>query len=123
MQELEEYPTFGALARSAMVAGIPIMPLAIIASITVICFMIGSIFWGLKALLILLITVPLILMLRTISATDDRAINILGYELLCLIKRRNARAFNNTNTILACQYGRNKHDYYRLAKQLTTKTT
>ena len=120
--ELQEYPTFGALARSAMVFGIPLMPLSIIVAITVIFGMIGTMFMGLKGMLVFVISIPLLLMLRTISATDDRAINILGYEVLCLFKRRNANAFNGTTTFLATRYGRNKHDYQRLAQQNFKRT-
>lgn len=121
--ELQEYPSFGALARSAMVIGIPLIPLALIVSITVIVGLIGTMAIGLKGMLVLVISVPLLIMLRTISATDDRAIYILGFEVLCLLKRRNANAFGGTTTFLSTRYGRYKHDYQRFIKQNSQLTT
>ncbi|SUA61631.1 type IV secretion system protein VirB3 [Oligella urethralis] len=121
-EELNEYPTFGALARSAMAFGIPIMALAVIMGVTVIFMMIGIMTVGVKGMLILTITIPLLLMIRTISKTDDRAINVLAFELLCLLKRRNAKAFWGTNTILSAKYGLNKNDYIRLNKQIAEQT-
>lgn len=117
MEELDDYPTFNALARSAMILGIPIIPFILISVTTVILGMIGLMIVGLQGMLILVISIPLLLMLRTISATDDRAVNILGYELLCVLKRKNAKAFGDTNTILATKYGRNRHDYQRFTRQ------
>ncbi|WP_071058028.1 VirB3 family type IV secretion system protein [Pelistega sp. MC2] len=123
MNELEEYPTFGALARSAMVMGVPLVPLIIIGVVSTFIALIGLATIGLGALLVFAVALPLVFMLRAISQTDDRALNILAYELMCFFKRKNTKAFWGTNTVLAAQYGRQKNDYQRLYQQTTENTT
>lgn len=116
------FPTYGALSRSAMVWGIPLMPLAALMGGTLVLTMLCFTFLGGKALLIILIPIPILFVFKTVSRTDDRALNILGYELLCFFYRRNARLFNNTTTVLGIKYGKKINDYQRFFEQRSEKT-
>lgn len=85
MQTTEEktFPTYGALSRSAMFMGIPLAPMAILIGCTMVVTMLTLTFIGGKALLLMIIPIPILFVFKTVSRTDDRALNILGYELLC----------------------------------------
>lgn len=117
MDDLQEYPTFNGLSRSAMIWGIPIMALALIVGVSMIISLILMQFIGLQGFFAFVIAIPLLLMIKSISANDDQAINILGYEVACLLKKNNSKAFSGTNTILATKFGNRKDDYNRLVKE------
>ncbi|WP_200877003.1 hypothetical protein [Taylorella equigenitalis] len=74
-------------------------------------------FIGLQGFLAFALAIPLLFMLKSISANDDQAMNILWYEVLCLLKKKNSKAFGGTNTILATKFGNTKDDYSRLVKE------
>ena len=74
-------------------------------------------FIGGKALWVMALTIPILGLLKTISATDDGAVKILAYEVYCLFKRKNAKIFGGTTTVLATKYGRQKNDYQRFIEQ------
>ncbi|WP_234041281.1 VirB3 family type IV secretion system protein [Advenella mandrilli] len=111
--EEKTFPTYGALSRSAMIMGIPLMPLAALMGGTLVLTMFCFMFLGGKALLIMLIPIPILFVFKTVSRTDDQALNIIGYELICFFYRRHARLFNNTTTIMGTKYGRRLNDYCR----------
>jgi len=117
------FPTYGALSRSAMIMGIPLMPLAALMGGTLVLTMFCFMFLGGKALLIMLIPVPILFVFKTVSRTDDQALNIIGYELICFFYRRNTRFFNKTTTILGTKYGKKVNDYQRFFEQRSEKAS
>lgn len=88
MDDLPEYPTFNGLSRSAMIWGIPIMALALIVGVSMVISLILLQFIGLQGFLAFALAIPLLFMLKSISANDDQAMNILWYEVLCLLKKK-----------------------------------
>jgi len=120
--EKNGYPTFNALGRAAMVLGIPVIPLALVMGGSLaLTMLLLSVLKG-KALLFMLIPIPVVIFMKTVSSNDDQALKIIGYELMCWFYRRNAAIFNGTTTILATHFGRNLNDYQRFVEQHTEKT-
>ena len=120
--EKKGYPTFNALGRAALVLGIPVIPLALVMGGSLaLTMLLMSVLKG-KALLFMLIPIPVVIFMKTVSSNDDQALKIIGYELMCWFYRRNAAIFNGTTTILATHFGRNLNDYQRFVEQHTEKT-
>ena len=127
MREIENdeksgFPTFNALGRAALVFGIPVVPLAMVAGGSLAATMLLLTILKGKALLLMLIPIPLVIFMKTVSCNDDQALKIIGYELRCWFYRRNATFFNGTTTLLATHFGRNLNDYQRFVEQHTEKT-
>ncbi|WP_278976653.1 VirB3 family type IV secretion system protein [Oligella urethralis] len=95
------YPSYGALARPAMMMGIPVTAFAIVFLSATMLTLISFVLFGAKALFLLFLCAPVLLLFRTLCATDDQALNVIGFELLCFFKKRNAKYFNNTFTIVS----------------------
>ena len=114
MTEDKGLPTYGALSRTAMFFGMPVLPLAFVLVGSTILTVIGFMIIGGSALFIMLVPVPILAALRTFSANDDKAIEIIGYEVRVFLNRKNADLFNNTTTILGTKLGRHHNDYCRL---------
>lgn len=112
-----EQPTYNGMNRSAMVLGVPLMPLAVCGFVLMMFSLAATAFLGGKALLLLLMGLPVFFGLRTISANDDQAFKIYGLEAKWFLRRRNAALFNGTTTILATKYGRQQSDYQRFLEQ------
>ena len=116
-----EHHTFNALSRQAMVLGIPLPAVAacgfagMMAALVLMPFLQG------RALFFLLLPLPFLAFLHTICANDDQALKIYLYELKYFLRRRNAKLFNGTNTILATKFGRQHSDYQRLFAQRAEK--
>jgi type IV secretion system protein VirB3 len=108
----EQY-TFNALGRSAMIAGVPLIALALTGFITVMATMVLMPFLGGKALLLLAMIIPVFMFLRTICANDDQAVRIIKLETMWFFRKRNSKNFGGTNTILANKFGRVQSDYQR----------
>ena len=117
-----ECPTFNALDREAMVWGIPLIALAISGFITVMAFMATLPFLKGKALLLLLLPIPFLLFLKTISANDNQAFKIILLEMKWFFRKKNIKLFNGTTTILSTKFGRDLNDYQRFFEQHTKKT-
>ena len=118
----EQY-TFNALGRSAMVLGVPLLAIAATGFAVVMATMILMPFLKGKALLMLFMALPVFLFLRTISANDDQALQIVMLEVKWFFRRKNSKLFNGTNTILATKFGRQLSDYQRFFEQGSRKTT
>lgn len=110
----EGFPTYGALSRTAMFFGIPILPMALVLVGSTILTMIGFMTIGGSALFMMLVPIPILAALRTFSANDDKAMEIIGYEIRVFLSRKNADLFNNTTTIIGTKLGRHHNDYCRL---------
>ncbi|MFD1246050.1 VirB3 family type IV secretion system protein [Paralysiella testudinis] len=112
-----EQMTFNGLARQAMVIGVPLPALAICGFTGVMASMVAMPFLEGSALFFLLLPAPMIAFLRHICANDDQALRIIVSEMQWFVRRRNAKLFNGTNTILATKYGRQQSDYQRFFEQ------
>lgn len=95
----EIYPVYGALARPPMLMGIPVTIFGTIAIGSILATLLGFVLFGGHAFLILLIPLPLLFVFRTLCRNDDQAISIIGFEIMCFFKRKNAQFFNDTLTI------------------------
>ena len=114
-------PTFNALSREAMVLGIPLIALAITGFMTVMATMMAMPFLNGKALFLLLLPIPFLLFLKTVSANDDQAFKIILLEVKWFFRKKNIRLFNGTTTILSTKFGRDLNDYQRFFEQNTKK--
>lgn len=95
------YPSYGGLARPAMMMGIPVAAFATVFIASTLLTLFGFLLIGGKGLLFLLLPVPILLLFRTLCANDDQALSVIGFELMCLFKKRNAKHFNRTLTIVS----------------------
>ena len=103
----KKYSSLNGLGRTAMLAGIHLIPaICVVVGFVFISFLL-QIFFGAIAFLSIIFVFPIVLFLRQVTASDDRALRILGLELLCIFKRRNYKLFGNTLTFLASEYGAN----------------
>lgn len=112
-----EYPTFNGLNRQAMIWGVPLIPFMACIFVLMMLFMVTMTFLGGKSLFILLLVLPIFLALRSISANDDQAFKIYGFEIKWFMYRRHAQLFNGTTTIISTKYGRQISDFQRFFQQ------
>lgn len=118
-----EQPTFNGMNRRAMVAGIPLPALAACGLAAVILTMATLPFLEGRALYFLLLPLPVLAFLYTINKHDDQALRVYFYETKYFLRRRNAKMFNGTNTILATKFGRQQSDYQRFFEQRSKSVT
>ncbi len=118
-----EQATFNGLNRRAMVLGIPLPALAVCGLAAVILTMATLPFLEGRASYFLLLPLPVLAFLYTISKNDDQALRIYFYETKYFLRRRNAKMFNGTNTILATKFGRQQSDYQRFFEQRSKSAT
>ena len=112
-----EYDTYDGLSRVVSVMGFPLVPSILFFFVFLFITMFAMRFFGLKALAILLLTVPLLLFLKIMTAHDDQAIRIIGIEIYWRLQRRNAGIFGDTFTLLPTKFGNVRDDYYRFARE------
>lgn len=118
-----EQQTFNGLARQAMVMGVPLPALAACGFAGMMATLVAMPFLQGSALFFLLLPLPVIFFLRTICANDDQALRIYLYEFKWLLRKRNAKLFNGTLTILAIKFGRQLSDYQRFFEAGAQKPT
>lgn len=103
----KKYSSLNGLGRTAMLAGIPLIPaICIVVAFIAISFVL-QIFFGALAFLSVIFLIPILLFLRQVTASDDGALRILWLEFVCILKRKNYSLFGNTLTFLASEYGAN----------------
>ncbi|WII91910.1 VirB3 family type IV secretion system protein [Kingella negevensis] len=112
-----EYATYNALGRQAMIMGVPVVALAMSSFVLVMATMLAMPFLQGRALLILALLIPIFIGLRTVCETDDQALRIYVYEIKWFFRKRNAKMFNNTTTVIPTKYGRQNSDYQRFFQQ------
>lgn len=95
------YPSYGALARPAMMMGVPVAAFATVFILSTVLTLFGFLLIGGKGLLFLLLPVPFLLLFRALCATDDQALSVIGFELMCFFKKRHTKLFNGTFTIVS----------------------
>jgi len=68
-------PLFKGCTRPAMMCGVPLVPLAVVSAVVILISVWTTIFLS-------LLLVPIILVMRAISATDDQQFRLLGLKLV-----------------------------------------
>ena len=118
----EGFPTFGGLSRSITFWGVPIIPLAFLLVGGALFALLAMLFIGGAGLLVLLIPIPIFFAMKALTANDNKALEIVGYDLLIFLKRKNTKIFNNTTTIVGTKMGRDTNDYIRFSKKRLEST-
>lgn len=116
----EEYRTFSSyngLDRVVMVFGVPLVPAVIVLMILMFGSLIAQKILGLIGFAFVALGLPIFLFLRSISETDDRAMNILALEMLFRLKRKYYQEFGNTLTYVPMKYLRNGEYIQQVFKQ------
>lgn len=114
--EQAQYPSFNALSRVAMVAGVPLVALIMVSLTCMVLGVIAASFIGVGGIFFAVIGVPILAYIRQISESDDQAMRITMFEVRCWLTRRNAKLFGNTYTLSPMRYGRRKNVYKRHPK-------
>lgn len=83
-----EYLSYNAMARSPMVMGIPFMPFLLIGCMSMLLSTFGGLWFGLVGWLFGCIGIPILLFIKMISVTDDRAVIILISEFKWFIVKK-----------------------------------
>lgn len=111
------FPSYNGLDRVVSFFGVPLVPLAIILVVLLLGALLAQKLFGIIGFTFLALGFPVILFLRYISETDDRAMYILALELLFKRKRKYYQEFGNTLTYLPMKYLRNGKYIQQILKQ------
>lgn len=84
---VKEFPSLNGLGRPAMMFGVPLMVGLIILAIAIALSFIAQIKYGMMGFLTMLFFIPVILVIRQMTATDDHALKILYFEMKFWLKR------------------------------------
>lgn len=113
------YLSYGGMARSPMVWGIPFMAMLMIGSSSLMLGLIAGSFLGLSGWMLSLIGVPVLLFIKQISSTDDKAAHILMIEAKWILLKTlfgNSKYHGGAMKIAATNYGRKVRDVKRTLK-------
>ena len=109
-----EYLTYAGINRSALILGMPMIPMVLIIIFFATAAMFAMPVLENRAWAIVLLALPCLWFLREVTAKDDQALRILGLELYWFFQQRNMKLHNNTFAIYATRYGRQHHEYIRI---------
>ena len=104
-----EYISYNGLGRSPGIWGIPYMFLLFIGCTSLMLGMLCGLFFGPAGWLVAFLGAPVLIWIKIISATDDKAVNILILEVKWVLLKfisGNAKYFGGTLTISPITYGR-----------------
>jgi type IV secretion system protein VirB3 len=116
-----EYPSYNGLSRVAMIRGIPLMAVVVIALASLVIGFVGTAFLGIGGILFGAVGLPFLLYIKQICETDDQALRIAWLEFRCWLTRKFSPRFGGTYTLSPMQYGRRSHVYKRYFKESTRK--
>jgi type IV secretion system protein VirB3 len=108
-----EYISYGALGRSPMFWGIPYMVFLGVGSGSLLLGLVAGNLFGTTGWLLTLISIPILLFVKVISVTDDKAINILLLETKWMIIKKitgNSKLYGGTMGIAPTTYTRKQKD-------------
>ena len=114
-----EYVSYNGLGRSPTIWGIPYMFGLFLAAGSLMVAMLCGLFFGPAGWLVFFLAVPILLFVKVVSATDDRALSILRLELkwtLLKLLGGNSKYYGGTLTITPTTYGRRSKDVQRYFK-------
>ncbi|EJH9638654.1 TPA: VirB3 family type IV secretion system protein [Burkholderia cepacia ATCC 25416] len=109
------YPSYAGLNRTAMQWGIPLLPGLAVFVASMFFSLAGAAFMGPGGFVLGLPGVPIIMYFKHVCATDDQALRITWFELMCVLRRKNASLFGKTYTLAPMRYGRS---YRQIREQL-----
>jgi type IV secretion system protein VirB3 len=69
-------PLFKGCTRPALLVGVPVVPLFLVSSLIILFSMVITIF-------LITLLIPLVIIMRTITKTDDQQFRLLGLKLWC----------------------------------------
>lgn len=121
MDKQAEYHSYNALGRVAMLKGVPLVAVIVLAFISLVVGTVGAIFLGPGGMLLGAVGLPVFFYFRKVCENDDQALRIIWLELICWLGKRNAKYFGGTYTLAPIKYGRREHAYRRYFKQLAGK--
>lgn len=119
------YLSYNAMARSPMVFGIPFMPMLVVGTGAIMLGLAGSVVLGGVGWLLALVCVPILLFVKMISVTDDRAAFILIFEIKWYFVKKfsgNSVFFNGAMFVSPLKFGRKVKDVKRFFEQHFEKT-
>jgi type IV secretion system protein VirB3 len=100
------YPAYAGLGRTAMFWGVPLMAALVVFTVSVAAALTGAATLGPGGLLLAIPGAPVFYYCRQTCASDDQALRIVWFELLCFFDRTNSRCFGRTYTLAPIRYGR-----------------
>lgn len=112
-----QYMSYNAMARSPMVAGIPFMPFLMVGCFSMLASTFGGLWFGLVGWSFGSPGILILIFIRMLSATDDKAVQILLIELKWYFIKKmggNSDLFNGAMHIAPMPYGRKLKDVKRL---------
>lgn len=105
MSEKQLFPAYTGLSRVAMAAGVPLVPLVMVAGIFALLAVIAAAVMGPGGLLVGTAALPILFFIRQMCETDDQALRILGLEIMCWLHRAKCRLYGKCLTLAPIQYG------------------
>jgi len=117
-----EYISYNALGRSPMFWGIPYMVMLGVGSGSLMLGLIAGMVGGGLGWLLTLIAIPILIFVKVISVTDDKAINILLLEFKWTIIKKiigNPKIFGGTMGIAPTSYTRKNKDVVSFIEKTT----
>jgi len=109
------YPSYAGLNRTAMQWGVPLLPGLAVFVVSLFASLVGAAFMGPGGFVLGLPGVPIIMYFKHVSQTDDQALRITWFELLCALRRKHVSLFGKTYTLVPMRYGRT---YRQIRQQL-----
>lgn len=112
--------SYSALARSPMLMGIPYMAFIAIGSGSLLLGMAIAMAISPVGWLLSLLAAPILLYVREISITDDKAVDILILELKWVLAKKafgNSEYYGGSMMLAPITYGRSQKDVKRFIKQ------
>ncbi|MDN7472547.1 VirB3 family type IV secretion system protein [Burkholderia orbicola] len=109
------YPSYAGLNRTAMQWGVPLLPGLAVFVASLFASLVGAAFMGPGGFVLGLPGVPIIMYFKHVSQTDDQALRITWFELLCALRRKQVSLFGRTYTLVPMRYGRS---YRQIRQQL-----
>lgn len=105
MLDKQLYPAYTGLSRVAMAGGIPLLALLAVGGFFGIAAVICAAIVGPGGLLVATAALPILLFIRHLCETDDQAMRILGFEILCAFQRVKCTLYGKSLTLAPMQYG------------------
>lgn len=117
------YISYAGMARTPMVFGIPYMALMIILSPSMLLGMVAGVKYGPIGWSVGLVCVPILLFIKSISETDDKAFHILMLEVKWFLRKRflgNTGYYGGAMMIAPVTYKRKYNDVKRFIETTTS---
>lgn len=104
MSDYRDFSSYNGLDRVPQFLGLPMSAFLILFSFTGLLMVIGITVFGFVGMFFVALGFPIFMFLKTITASDDQAIRILGFEIKFITKRNLYKEFGNTLTFQSTKY-------------------